>query len=353
MSLRLPARSPIGLDIGTRAVAAVQLARGRGGWRLEAATLVARPAGAEPIPGDEEASRLADILYRQGFSGRRVMVAAPDSRVISGTMDLPPKGSGAPLQQLARAELGRMHRRDASSLEVVCWEVPAPARAMSGTYMMAAACPTQDVELLLDRLERPGLRPQAVDIRACAMARACASILAGTANVSAILDLGEAEAVLSVVKDRAVVYERLMTDAGLSRVRLRVRQDMDLEGELADFIIDSIGLGEAPEEYRGDKAILAQSADLLREHIAGVSQELRTALAYAVHRYPGDVDKVLVHGAGAAIPGLVEAISRELALPITVVTPDRLVACPPAMSALGADPALTAAVGLAMYGEAA
>jgi Tfp pilus assembly PilM family ATPase len=266
-------------------------------------------------------------------------------------MDLPPRGSGAPLEQLARAELGRMHRRDTSSLEVACWEVPAPARATSGTYMMAAACPTAEVESLIDTLETAGLKPLAVDVRAWAMARACAPLLAAGSNVSAALDLGEAEAVLSVIREGAVVYERLMTDAGLSRVRLRARQEMDLEGELADYVIDTIGLAGIPEGYEGDKAIIAEVGELLREHCAALTQELRTAMAYAVHRYPGDVDQVLAHGSGATVPGLVETMSTGIGAEIRRVTPELLAACPRTLGAYASDPALTSALGLALHDE--
>jgi type IV pilus assembly protein PilM len=350
--LTLPGRkSPVGLDVGGRAVAAVQLVRTRTGWKIEAATVIARPVGAEPVPTAEEARRIGDVLFRQGFSGRRVVVAAPDARVLSGTMDLPPRGSGAPIEQLARAELGRMHRRDTSSLEVACWDVPVPARSTSGTYMMAAACPRAEIEALIDNLESAGLRPAAVDIRAWAMARACAPLLRGSANVSAILDLGESEAVLSVVREGTVVYERLMTDAGLSRVRLRARQELDLEGELADYVIDTIGLAGVPADYQGDKAVLAEVGELLHEHCAALTQELRTAMAYAVHRYPGEVDSVLAHGSGATVPGLVEVMSGGIGAEIRRVTPELLAACPRTLGPRASDPALTSALGLALHGE--
>jgi type IV pilus assembly protein PilM len=217
--------------------------------------------------------------------------------------------------------------------------------------MMAAACPTADVETLIDTLEMAGLRPVAVDIRAWAMARACTPLLPGGLNVSAALDLGEAEAVLSVIREGTVVYERLMTESGLSRVRLRARQELDLEGELADYVIETIGLSGVPEGYEGDKAVIAEVGDLLREHCEALTQELRTAMAYAVHRYPGEVDLVLAHGGGATVPGLVEAMAEGIGAEIRRVTPELLAACPRTLGAHASDPALTSALGLALYEE--
>jgi type IV pilus assembly protein PilM len=339
--------SPIGLDIGPRSIAAVQGHATRTGWSLESAALVDRPPTASGLPEVEELARLIEILYRHGFTGRQVAIAVPDARLLSSTVELPPASSGAPLEQLARTELGRMHRKDPELLETASWRIPPPLRAGAFTYMMVVGVPRDEVERTLVGMEAAGLIPAAVDIRAWAMARACGPLLASAANVSAVLDLAEAEAVLSVIHSGVVVYERLMSDAGISKLRLLLRTRLELEGDIADYFLETVGI--APQTPEQSDPRTRKAADSIREYFAGLIQEFRTALAYAVHRYPGEVDRIFVHGVGASIPGLVGVIAEELGVEIKVAAPADLVSCPHALSKICANPALTTALGLARH----
>src|SRR4051794_31126799 len=92
--------SAIGIDAGAGAISAVQVsAAGDGRPRIEAAGIVERSEAEGPvgIPSLDEARRLADVLYRQGFEGRRVVLAVPDGVLLTALLELPPRGSGAPL----------------------------------------------------------------------------------------------------------------------------------------------------------------------------------------------------------------------------------------------------------------
>jgi hypothetical protein len=393
--------SPIGLDIGPRTICAVQGQRTGSGWRVTAAAVVQRiveseggggPEGAADGGGCwaapltvEELSRLQDILYRQGFTGRDVVICAADREVLSGTPELPPAHSGAPLEQLARRELARLHRRELEQLETAAWHIPAPARSRHFSYLMAVGVPRQEIEAQLDALEAlaeggggsgggdesarryTGFSVLAMEIRATAMARACAPVVEEEGNVSAILDLGEADAVLSVVKHGprggVVVYERVMSDcggAGIGLLRMKLRQELNLPADVADHMLEVVGLGPAVHGGGGgtgaardedeDSGTRAKAAELIRDFFPGLIQELRTALAYAVHRYPSEVDRVLAVGTGAAVPGLIPWISEELGLEIGIVSPAGVATCPEWLVDQCADPSLTTALGLAQHG---
>ena len=137
-------RSSIGVEIGNRQIAAVQL--DGSGRRVLAAAMVARKAGPageaaaeteapSDIPreasgafGSEEAHRLESVLYRQGFTGNQIVLAVPDGKLMTAVLELPSRASGAPVDQLARVELGRLHKRDPGEFEMGCWDVPRPAR---------------------------------------------------------------------------------------------------------------------------------------------------------------------------------------------------------------------------------
>src|SRR5262249_26290258 len=154
------------------------------------------------------------------FEGRDVVACVPDDKLVTAVLELPPRSSGAPLDQLARVELARVHKLEPGSFELACWDLPAPARAGDATHMMAAACPHADADRLLGAIESAGLRVVALDIKPWALTRACAAV--GSADgTTVLLDVGEEGALLTAVRQAAPVYERMMRDGGTATLRGR------------------------------------------------------------------------------------------------------------------------------------
>jgi type IV pilus assembly protein PilM len=338
--------SPIGLDVGARTVAAAQAVRQRSSWRLESASMISRPAGAPPDRlTPEESARLADILGRQGFIGRYVVAAAPQSKLMLSVLDLPPRSSGAPIDDLARSEMARTHRRDPASFEIACWDLPTPLRGSDTTHLMAAAFAHEDAAAMLDPIESSGLCVEALDVRAWAMARACERPLAGSSDAAALLDIGEAGVVLALVRSGVVVYERVLPDSGLGPVRARVAKALALEADLIDAVFATL----LTESAAPDADASQEVKPILDEHAQHVVKELQIALGYVVHRYGGEVAQVLLHGPGATLRGLSDRISKDLGVPARIAHPAELIDCSPDIGASSADPAFAVAVGLARH----
>ena len=101
--------SPIGLDVGSRQIHAVQLSRDTdGAWSLRASAGFPRSAGQEGKPlTAAEAARIADVLFRRNFSGSEIVLAVPDDKLLTTNLELPPRNGEIPLDEIARAEFGR------------------------------------------------------------------------------------------------------------------------------------------------------------------------------------------------------------------------------------------------------
>src|SRR5262245_41350251 len=99
-------RTPIGIDLGGYSMKAVQLDRSRGGWRVHAAVILALPAPNHPLDANT-VRMLRDTLHRQGFASDRVVLAAPAAQLEVDVLEIPPRTSGAPVEQIARLELAR------------------------------------------------------------------------------------------------------------------------------------------------------------------------------------------------------------------------------------------------------
>src|SRR5438132_1690698 len=81
--------SPIGLDVGSRQVNAVQLRRAGEGWTLFAAASLSR-AAPDASPADE-ARRIASFLERRGFKRNEIVLALPSEQLLSMSLELPPR----------------------------------------------------------------------------------------------------------------------------------------------------------------------------------------------------------------------------------------------------------------------
>lgn len=343
-------RGPIGLDIGGRYIKAAQVAGDGPQARLAAAAVFERLHPGQPFD-EGEARRLRAVLDRRGFTGRSVVAAAPGTQVMSSVLQMPPRDSGAPLERIARAEMGRAHRSDPEALEVAFWEIPAPARAPEGVPMMAVACPHAAAEGLLDLLEAQGLSVNALDLGGWAMARACAPLLAQEPGIVTAVDLGWQTVTLVLLHEQTMIYKRTMGGVGLGTLVESAHHDTRLDPKVIDYLLGDIGFLEPPADADADWRKLAHKVrGPLELHFEQVAQELRLSLGYAAHQYPdAAADRLLLMGGGAAIPGLAEHLGACLEARVAVVRPADVCDRSPMLHDEATSPAMTAALGLAMH----
>jgi type IV pilus assembly protein PilM len=345
--------SPIGLDIGSRQIKAVQLARAGDGWRVRAAACIPRASGGEFAL--DEATRLADVLHRQAFEGSRVVVSAAPERLMSSMLELPPAGSGVPLEQIARMELARVHQRDAGSFEFAQWQVPHPARATKSNHVMAVACAHDAALGLLDALEGAGLSVEALDHHFAALARPCRPLIAAAGTgLCAMLDLGAAAARLAILHQGIIIYSRVIEDGGLSRLCAELVQQLGIEPAAVEHLLAEplLAVADAKEPRAAAPTPSAhEPRTLVATHFNKIVQGLNVSFEYAAHQYPDvAVQRVLLSGGGAEMPGLSAYLGETLRAVVQVARPSELVA-PGADDARCSSPAMVAATGLALYDE--
>ena len=345
-------RGPVGIDVGSRSIKAVQLGHSSRGWCVEAAALLPRVAPHEPI-SESEAARLCGTLNRQGFGGRDAVLAAPDPGVMTDVLELPPRSSDAPLDQIARMEMARTKQFDPGKVEMACWDVPAPVRCGAATHVMAAACPHDDAERLLELFEAAGWRVAALDVEGWALARACASALGPPEELSAAVDIGARGAVFFLFHQGVVVYERPLPDFSLAALFKAIDAQVDFDGELIEHLVIGVGLECTATEDPSAVADLSDIQSVITGHLEKLIEELRVSISYSTHRYPDAVlNSVVLVGGGAAIPGLAGKIGDAIGVDVRAVSPADLVACDESVRRSCTTPALTTALGLAQYGIA-
>ena len=329
---------PIGLDVGSRYVKAIQFAPYSSGLRVVAAAMVSRTveesvaspvAGAPEVPVTpdrrtktpgsvkaapaqifhtgpltaDEIQTLRDVLARSGFEGDRVVLAAPPAVLLQSVLELPPRSSQAPIEQIARLELARSHKCAPDSFEMGCWDLPPVAAGQSvkagkGTLVMAVGYPHAAADPILDAFDAAGLQVVALDAAPCAIARACApaAVLVGPeGGMTAILDLGWSAASLSLIHCGAIIYGRVLADGGLGTLHHTLVRRLNLELDVVDYLLTEVGLSvrlpvgdDDQTDPNGEEAIdLPEDArGLLAAHIDGLVRELLASFSYASRQYP-------------------------------------------------------------------
>jgi type IV pilus assembly protein PilM len=344
------ARTAIGVDIGGRTIAAAQLSVSGLRYRLLALCLLPRTEPEKEIcPTD--AAALHRVLRRQGFRGSRIVVALPPKQLLRATLELPVKVAGAPIRQIVRMELSRLHNTAPDSFEMVHWELKAPDSSKPVTQTLALGCPHEAANAFLDVFEEAGFDVSALDAPGVAALRACAPLLSAPPALTAIVDLGWQSTSMLFVCGSALVYERSLEKAAMSTLSRKLAEAFGIPLHSAHHVINTVGLVSSASTSELDR----QTVAAIRRHACGhfdrLVDELKVPLSYANRQFPGaGVQRLLFVGGGAGVPGLGSYLSERLGVEARAVAPSDLVESPDELLGKAGNPATTIAVGLAQFG---
>ena len=356
--------TPIGIDLDGRCIRAVQLIRSSRGWSVQAAGSVPRQRSNVPV-GPEDIDALAKMLRKQGFAGNDVVLAVPAENLVSSIIDLPPRSSGAPVEQIARSELARMHQCDVRAIEIASWALPQPARAANSTPTMVCACTYADADALMKLFARCGYHVVALDTRPKALARACTPILVDPRTITAVIELGWDQAHIVAMHETLVAYDRRLIEAGFEGLVETLVAKTNLDRAAAEELLDEVVL-EPQNAYQDGTKRARKPATRVEKHVDMIGDELATALSYLGNLYPDTpVQEVVLTGPCVGIKRLAEYMSARLELDVRVVTPQHLVEMPetlgppngeerrsrPRQIASSIDAGAMVAMGLAQYGS--
>lgn len=174
-----------GIDISSKTITAAQLRVAGSGWSLLTHASMTRTAGSDTL-GPEEAVALESLLFRRGFAPAPCVIGAPEAALRSTMMELPPASSGAPIDQLARAEFARRNKMEGKPFVLSYWGLPGTG---SSLQVMALGCEVEPTDAAIEAIEAAGLRVAGVDDPSRALGRVLAGVpTIATVRVGARLD---------------------------------------------------------------------------------------------------------------------------------------------------------------------
>jgi Tfp pilus assembly PilM family ATPase len=339
--------TPIGLDIGACAVKAVQLQSIGRRWHLAAMTNLPRPQINAPLDR-AGVRRIADVLYRQGFYGHSVILAAPNDKLAADILELPPRSAGVPLEQIARSEMARIIGAPIGGFEMAFWDLPTQTRTSSGTSVLALGLRHTDADPLLELFDFEGLSVDAIDSQSCALARACQTQINSVTGITTILDMGWNAALLVLIHEGVVVYRRPLNESGIHALHKTIASKLGLSDHIIQLALHPLDNTDstpplAPDLWNGIRTLAGK-------HMEHLVSELLASFVYAAHRYPdAHAQQLLLVGGGATLPDAQGYLQRYLDVDVKTITLADLVECPPFLVEKCQSPSLITALGLAQH----
>jgi type IV pilus assembly protein PilM len=338
----------IGVDIGSTAIKLVELGDGAAGGNGPAVRAASAPTPAGAI----EEGRITDpaavgramreLVQRADMKASRA-VAAVNGQVALIREVRMPLVSADEVRQAARFEVERYLPHPISEVTydtVVVGESKDNGNSRLDVLVVAAR--TDVLNQRVAALQGAGLEPVVLEVEPLAVVRAVAH-RAAPDQVLACIHLGSTVTMILVAEGQA---PRVIRTVAFGTTYL-------LEAVSASFA----AMGDVPENLEarlagpGGADGMIGYADALRDSLLPLVTEIRRSLEYYGGRYRAVApDRIVVTGGGAALPGLVAALTAALDTPVELGDPFAELGGPPQGASAEFGPAYAVAAGLARRG---
>lgn len=311
------AKGTIGLDIGTSAVRAAEV-RGRDPGTLVRFAQLSLPGGAMvagEIADVEVVSRVIADLWRRGdFKGKRVSVAVSNQNVVVRQVEVP-KMDEADLRGALQYQVSDyipMPIEEAILDFVVLDEFVSDDGAPMMRLLTVAALRSM-IDRVVDTVRHAGLDPIGIDLAPLAAVRALTGAgdpVVGEPQAEAVVDVGAGVTGIVVHVAGSPRFVRILPAGG---------------GDITQALVTSLGV--PPEEAEAEKAaiglmaegtpVAAGAARVIEERARGFIDDVRRSIDFYQSQQDAiRLERIVITGGGARLPGFDERLSSALGLPV-------------------------------------
>lgn len=315
----LGAAPPVGLDIGTSAVRAAQVAMGRGGPSLISFGQVPLPAGAvvdgeirDPGTVSEAVSQL---WKRAKIRSKRAVVGVANQRVVVRQMDLPfleEKEFRVSLRYQVADHIPMPVEDAQLDFQIIDDYTTEDQEHMMRVLLVAAA--TDMVDSFVSAVADAGLEPVGVDLTPFAVARAVSPAArqeSGVAGAEAVIDVGAGVSNIIVHLGGEPRFVRILLVGG-DDITSAIADELGLEPEEAEAVKLDLGRGVGPPEAHR----------VLAGRVGSLVNEIRGSIDYySSQEDAGLVSSVLVTGGGSLTAGFLPTLEEVLGTSVQRASP--------------------------------
>jgi type IV pilus assembly protein PilM len=309
----------IGLDISSSSVKLVELGQtGSGEFVLERFGSESFEKGwiadGQIEKFDEVAEAVKRLVTKSGTKTRQVVMAMPQSAVITKKIMLPAGLREEELELQVESEANQYipFSLDEVSLDF-CVIGPSPT-SVGDVEVLIAASRKEKVQDRQGLAEAAGLKPVIIDVESYSSRLAAGRLIqtlsnGGVDSMVALFEVGAFTTSMQVIRNDEVLYDRDQAFGGAQLTQLIVRQ-YGFSPEEAEAKKRS---GELPDDYE---------VSVLKPFVDSMAQEVARALQFFFTSTPHNrVDHIMMAGGSAALPGLNDAVTTQTSFPCSLANP--------------------------------
>ncbi len=310
MSLLTGVSDFFGLDIGTSAVRLVEL---RGGGPVKQLVRFGYvPIDAKLAMSDAKSDQqkvgeiIKDLLLQAKVVSKNVVVGIQSQRVFTTLVDV---------DRLSPSELGKSIKLQADSIiptpvaeSKIDWALIGDSpKDQSKVEVLLTSVPNEYIESRLDLLESIGLNVIAFEPENLALGRAL--LPPDAVNPQMIIDVGENSSDIVVVANGAPRLTRSIPTGSNSIIKAAV-QNLNIDEQQAKQFVSKFGLSKDRLEGQVFNAVIT-TVDILMA-------EIDKSIKFFTNRYQVGVEKIVIAGAGAIIPGMPAYVANKTGLNVEI-----------------------------------
>lgn len=306
--LRLPA---FGFDLSDRSLKFIKLEQvGHHSWQVVSFGEKTIPLNVLQSGEIKDEKALVEILksVKDEWHLEHVIMALPEEKAFIVRIHLPNVEPGG--------------EREAIELQLEEY-VPLPANEVIFDYELVpekrhtaivSVLPRKEVVAYENILGEAGLTPLAFEVEAQAVARAV--VPAGTKETTLVIDFGKTRTSFFVVRSNQVLFTSTTRQLGGDIITHAIEKTLGLTNTEAETIKLKQGLLAGPEQERLTTA-LVPTLSVLRDEITKLEEYWKKHLANS-GAGEGNLEKIVLCGGEATLPGLVEYLMGQVSLPVEI-----------------------------------
>jgi type IV pilus assembly protein PilM len=304
----------LGIDISSSAVKLIELSRKGNNYRVDSYSVASLPEGAaferDIIEADPVGEAIRKVIKNSRTKSRHCALGIPSSMAINKIIVMPDSIPASEMEAQIEMEAEQYipYPMDEVNFD---FEILGPSATSGMVDVLLGATRTENVEVRLAAAEMAGLTVDVVDLESNAVELLFSSLvddISGNETV-AVVDFGASMTGVNVFEKGRVVFSREQVFGG-KQLTEEIMQRYGLPYSEAGLAKKN---GNLPEGY------IPEVLDPFRENM--VRQVQRFLQFYHASTQQGKVEKLLLSGGCASIPGIDEQIQEATGIPVSLANP--------------------------------
>lgn len=307
------AQTVIGLDIGSWSIKAAVLESTLRGFSLVEVIEHRVPRTPEGLPADTALRDLVRATLKTVDDYDALATSIGGGRVLSREIELPFSD-----ERRIRSVLGfQLEGKLPGDLDNLVYDYTLIEEDEERSRLFCPAVDRQWLVHMLKELKEGGADPRVVTLATLGYGRLLRHLGVDVEETIALVDIGHEETTVAVVSGGVVQFSRSIGRGG-HQLTLALAEHLELDYGEAERIKHQLVRIDAPIAGAVADPTAEGHARIVHDALAPTLRDIRLTLHAHAQRGGGAIDRVILFGGTCRLPGLEDAVARDLELPIQI-----------------------------------